>query len=278
MKPKRVVKRFVSVLLFLLIAFPVLFPVYWLIITSLKPQSEIFRMPPTLFPEAFTLENYLEVTRNYNIPKYFFNSIFLTFVCTLLIMVIACLAAYAISRYDFKGKNVAYVTVLAAQMVPVVTLLIPLYMVWSDLGLSNSYFALGIVYIGFFCSIAIWLLTSYFQGISKTIDEAARIDGAGTLRIIFTIMMPLAKPGLMAAATTVILNIWQEVMIAMTFVSDEAHRTLPVAVMGFIKSPQGTRWGPMTAAGVLAFVPVFILYLFLQRYLVSGMTAGAVKE
>lgn len=278
MKPRKTLKRVCSVLLFALIAFPVLFPVYWLIITSLKPQSEIFRMPPTLFPDTFTLENYLEVTRNYNIPRYFLNSLLLTFMCTLLIMVVASLAAYAISRFDFKGKNVAYVTVLAAQMVPVVTLLIPLYMFWSNLGLSNSYLSLGIVYIGFFCSIAIWLLTSYFQGISRTIDEAARIDGAGTLRIIFTIVMPLAKPGLMAAATTIILNIWQEVMIAMTFVSDEAHRTLPVAVMGFIKSPQGTRWGPMTAAGVLAFIPVFILYLFLQRYLVSGMTAGAVKE
>ena len=141
----------------------------------------------------------------------------------------------------------------------------------------NSRFSLIVVYTGFFSSIGIWLLTSYFEGIPKSIDEAARIDGAGTLRILFQIIVPLAKPGLLAAGTTIILNVWQELMIAMTFISDENLRTLPVAVMGFIKSPLGTRWGPMTAAGVTAFIPVFILYLFMQKYMVKGMTAGSVK-
>lgn len=277
MKREKMISRIVSPILFVVIAFPVLFPVYWLIITSLKPQSEIFSMPPTFWPNSFTLENYAEVNRNYNILKYFFNSLFLTVVSTVCIMAVASLAAYAISRFDFKGKNVLYISILAAQMVPVVTLLIPLYTFWSGLGAVNSRFSLIVVYTGFFASIAIWLLTSYFEGIPKTIDEAARIDGAGTMRILFTIIVPLAKPGLMAAATTIILNTWQELMIAMTFITGEELRTLPVAVMGFIKSPQGTRWGPMTAAGVMAFIPVFIMYLFMQKYMVKGMTAGAVK-
>lgn len=277
MKTRKLSYKILHSVIFVLIALPVLFPIYWLIITSIKPQSEIFSMPPTLFPKDFTVENYVEVANNYNILKYFVNSMFLTIASTVIIMIIATFGTYAISRYDFKGRNLFYVMILSTQMVPVVTLLIPLYTFWSSIQMSGSYFSLIIVYVGFFSSIAIWLLTGYLQGIPKTIDEAARIDGAGTLRIIFTIIMPVAKPGLMAAATTIILNVWQEVMIAMTFISDEAMRTLPVAVMGFIKSPQGTRWGPMTAAGVMAFVPVFILYLFLQKYMVSGMTAGAVK-
>ena len=277
MKTRKLSYKIFHSVIFVLIALPVLFPIYWLIITSIKPQSEIFSMPPTLFPKDFTMENYVEVANNYNILKYFANSMFLTIVSTVIIMIIATFGTYAISRYDFKGRNLFYVMILSTQMVPVVTLLIPLYTFWSSIQMSGSYFSLIIVYVGFFSSIAIWLLTGYLQGIPKTIDEAARIDGAGTLRIIFTIIIPVAKPGLMAAATTIILNVWQEVMIAMTFISDEAMRTLPVAVMGFIKSPQGTRWGPMTAAGVMAFAPVFILYLFLQKYMVSGMTAGAVK-
>jgi ABC-type glycerol-3-phosphate transport system permease component len=243
----------------------------------MKPANVIFRMPPDLFPATITTDNYIEVANNYNIFRYFTNSMLLTVISTVIIIFISSLAAYAISRYDFKGKATIMVVVLSSQMVPVVTLLIPLYTFFSGIRLVNSHLSLIIVYSGFFSAISTWLLTSFFESIPKSLDEAATIDGASTMTIFARVILPLAKPGLMAASITIIITVWHELMVSMTFISSERLRTLPVAIMGFIFSPMGTRWGPMNAAGVTAFMPIFIMYCFLQKYLVKGLTSGAVK-
>jgi len=277
MTPKWV-SRIISCIVAVIVFFVTLFPVYWLILTSFKDSTEIFKMPPTFIPRLFTLAHYAKIFSQYNVGRYFLNSVFITAVSTAAILLIASMAAYSISRFEFKGKRLFYVGILITQMLPIVTLMIPLYSLWSNAKLLDNYFPIIVTYIGFYTSVGIWLLTAYIEGIPKSIDESAAIDGCPSFLILFKIILPLSKPGLMAVGITIILMVWQELFVSLTFITNDSLRTLPSAIMGFIGSPNGVDWGSLTAMGVMSFVPVFIVYLFLQKYLVKGMTAGSVKE
>ena len=248
------------ILFFILI---MVFPFYWVLVTSLKDPGEIFRLPPTLIPRMFSCENYVDVMNTSNIPRYFINSAGLTIVTLFLILTVSSLAAYSVSRFRFKGKNLYFIVILISQMMPGITLLISLYMFWSSLGVRDTYISIIVMYVG-------------FQGIPASIDQAATIDGCSTLRIIFRIILPLSKPALVATGLGIILSTWQELMIAVTFIKDDAWKTLPSGIASQI-TRQGIKWGPLTAASVITLIPVFILFVFLQRYIISGLTAGSVK-
>ncbi len=253
-----------------------LFPMYWLLVTSLKPRTEIFSESTRLIPHTVTLDNYGDVYERTPIFRYFTNSMTLSVITVVSCLFIASLAAYAVSRYRFRGRKPFFLLMLSSQMLPLTTLIIPLYMIWSRFKLLDSYVSILVTYAGFFVPVAIWLLTSYFQSIPRTIDEAAIIDGCGVLKRLFSVILPLAMPGVMAAGLTVFISAWQELMISMTFLHSDHLKTIPAGVISFI-SHEGIQWGGLTAAGVIACIPILLVFLVLQKALISGLTEGAIK-
>jgi len=269
--------RFVTILIVIATSLLILFPLYWMLTTSFKPEAEIFRPPPTLLPETFVFENYEFAWTQTQIPVYFVNSII--YVLGTLVVVLFCgsLAAYGMSRFKFRCKPAFLLILLLTQVMPMTTLIVPLFVTFGNFGLINNRLALIAVYAAIQMPIAIWLLLAYFNSVPKEIDEAARIDGCSNLQVLYKMVLPLAKPGLMAVGLSISIWVWQELMLAMTFTTVDAMRPLMAGVSAAI-ARAGVRWGQMNAAGMISVVPIIIAYIFLQRNLVAGLTGGAVKE
>ena len=259
-----------------LIALVTLFPFYWLIISSLKPSTELFAPPPTLVPQSVTLENYINVIQRTQLPTYFVNSVVYTVVTLSIVLLVGSLAAYGISRFRFRGKTFFFFFIIMSQVMPVTTLIIPLYVLVGRLDLTNTYISLIAIYAAIISPVTTWLLTGYFNSIPRELDESAKIAGLSSVGILFRIIMPLARPGLAAAGLNASMSVWQELILAMTFTNKDSMRTLMAGVTSFI-TRSGVEWGPLNAAGVLSSVPVIALFFLFQRHLVKGLTQGAVK-
>jgi len=254
----------------------ILFPLYWMLSTSLKFESEVFRLPPTLFPDELTTENFVFAWTETSMPTYFMNSSIYVLGTLLVALFCASLASYSISRFKFKGKAVFLLLVLLTQLMPITTLIVPLFINLGNLGLMNSRPSMIVIYAAIQIPIAIWLLLGYFNSIPRDIDEAARIDGCSNIGILYKIILPLSKPGFMAVGLTITIFVWQDLILAMTFTSIDNLRPVMAGVSASIQRA-GIKWGQMTATGVLACIPIMVLYVFLQRNLVAGLTGGAVK-
>jgi ABC-type glycerol-3-phosphate transport system permease component len=247
-----------------------------MLVTSLKAEGEIFEIPPSIIPRMLTFENFSFTFNETQIPLYFVNSVIYA-ICTLLLALLcASLAAYSLSRFKFKGKVAYMLIILFTQLMPLTTLIVPLYISLGNLGMLNSRASLIFVYGAVQIPIATWLLLGYFNSIPRAIDEAATIDGCNSFMVFQKMILPLAKPGLMAVGLSVIISVWQELMLATTFINADNTRPLMAGVSAAI-TKSGVRWGQMTATGVIACIPIIIIYIFLQRYLVEGLTGGSVK-
>jgi ABC-type glycerol-3-phosphate transport system permease component len=273
---KEIILIILRVVLILIISVIILFPLYWMTVTSLKKEGEIFRIPPSLIPANPTLENFKFAVTQTQVPVFFVNSI--VYVIGTLIVSLSCasMAAYSISRFKFKGKSVYMGVILLTQLMPITTLIVPLYVSFGSMHLLNNRAALIMVYSALHIPIDTWLLLGYFNTIPRELDEAARIDGCNNFMILRRVVIPLSKPGLMAVGLSSAISIWQELILAMTFSNRDAIRPLMAGVSASI-TRAGIRWGQMTATGVIACVPVIIIYIFCQRYLIRGLTGGAVK-
>ncbi|MDR0387917.1 MAG: carbohydrate ABC transporter permease [Treponema sp.] len=260
----------------LLTSLAVLFPLYWMVCTSLKKEGEIFRIPPSLIPADLTVENFGYALTRTQVPVFFANSVVYVIGTLIVSLLCASMAAYSISRFKFKGKAAYLGIILLTQLMPITTLIVPLYVSFGAMHLLNNRAALIIVYSAIQIPIDTWLLLGYFNTIPRELDEAARIDGCNNLTILFHIIIPLSKPGLMAVGLSSAISIWQELILAMTFNNRDAARPLMAGVSASI-TRAGIRWGQMTATGVIACVPIIVIYVFCQRYLVRGLTGGAVK-
>jgi ABC-type glycerol-3-phosphate transport system permease component len=254
----------------------VLFPLYWMVCTSLKKEGEIFRIPPSLIPGNTTFENFNFALTQTQVPRFFLNSLMYVIGTLILSLFCASLAAYSISRFKFRGKAVYLGIILLTQLMPMTTLIVPLYVSLGNMHLLNNRAALIAIYSAIHIPIDTWLLLGYFNTIPREIDEAARIDGCSNRMILFRMILPLSKPGLMAVGLSSAISVWQELILAMTFNNRDATRPLMAGVSASI-TRAGIRWGQMTATGVIACVPIVIIYIFCQRYLVKGLTGGAVK-
>ena len=275
-KLKNIIAKTAGMILCALISLIILVPLYWLIATSFKSEADIYTLPLQLFPLRPTSANYQYALTQSKIPVYFLNSILYVAVTVALVLLISSLAAYSISRFKHRGKKGFLFGVLLSQYMPVTTLVVPLYMAFNALDAINNRLALIGVYCALQIPIAIWLLIGYFNGIPKTLDEAATIDGCTTLQSFFKVVLPLAKPGLMAVAISVAIAIWQELILATTFTNVDALRPMMVGVSSAV-TKSGIKWGQLSATGVIACIPVVVIYAFCQRYLVKGLTSGAVK-
>ncbi|MEM8591314.1 MAG: carbohydrate ABC transporter permease [Pseudomonadota bacterium] len=253
----------------------VLLPFFWMLSVSLKPATEPFAIPARLWPEDPTLENYVNAFRP-EFRTYFMNSIIVSGASVAITVTLALLAAYSFARGTLLILTVLMALVVLAQMFPHSAIIIPIYKMMRAADLLNTYASLIIAYVSVTLPVAIWMLRGFLLKLPVSLEEAAAIDGAGPLRIFFGIVVPLARPGIIATAVYVLIVTWQEFLFALSFTSTQEMRTLPVGLNDFI-GQYGIRYGELMASSVMVSLPVIAVFFFLQRYFVAGLTAGAVK-
>jgi ABC-type glycerol-3-phosphate transport system permease component len=253
-----------------------LLPIYWIVVTSLKPEKEIYALPPTLVPAAPTLVNYATVLFKTRFPMFVENSVIVAVVTTLLSVTIGTLGAYAITRMKFAGRATVARGIVAAYLLPPALLFIPLFIVLQHLGLIDSLAGLAVAYLTFTVPFATWMLIGYIRAIPTELDEAARIDGAGRLQVLTRILVPIAAPGIAIVALFAFTQAWNEFLYALVYVYSDAARTLTSGLVGMMMGDVFI-WGQLMAASMIAIAPVLVIYVFAQRYLVEGLASGGVK-
>ena len=254
----------------------ILIPLYWLIASSLKAPLSVGNSPPSYGPTPFSFANYKNAFVGYDFGIYFRNSIIVTLVTTALVLFLGTLAGYALGRLPMRGKFSTMVTLLIISVFPEVAVIAPLYLLERNLHLLNSYPALILPYTAFFLPFAIWILRNYMLGIPKEMEETGRIDGAGALRTVWTIILPQALPGLFTAGIFCFTACWTEFLMALTFDNSNNFRTIPVGIADFGGNFQ-VPYGAIFGASVVAVVPIGILVFIFRKFVVSGLTSGAVK-
>ncbi|MEU8424955.1 carbohydrate ABC transporter permease [Micromonospora sp. NPDC048835] len=265
----------------LLVALFAAFPVYWMISTSLKPSNEIFSATPQPVPTHPTLAHYREILTGNLIPgvsflDFFVNSALVAVSTVVLSGLVALLAATAVARFRFRLRTSFLIMLLVVQMIPLEALVIPLFLMIQRLGLYNTLPSLILTYLGFSLPFAVWMLRGFVAAVPKELEEAAAIDGASRAQTFRRVLFPLVAPGLVATSIFSFITAWNELIFALTFINDQGSYTLPVA-MTFFFGRDDTNWGPVMAASTLFTLPVIIFFLLVQRRMVSGLVAGAVK-
>lgn len=253
-----------------------IFPLVWLVITSLRIPADIFAVPVHVIPASITWRQYVNVFTQYNLAGYLWNTIVVSPVTVVLVTVLAVPCAYAMARFRLPFHRVIVSLLLIMRMIPVVALAIPLFAVFANLGLLDTLTSLVLAHTAAKLPVAIWLLIGFVQDVPKEIEESAAMDGAGTLRTLVQIVTPLIAPGLGASAVITFLFTWNDLLIALTLASSENAQTLPVGLTNFV-SQYGVDWGAMSAAGVLMVIPTLIFVWFAQGLLVKGLVTGAVR-
>lgn len=259
-----------------------LMPMAWMLITSLKTGFAAMQYPPQWWPAEPTLANYTRLLDTssavgQDFLRYFWNSLWVSTVTTVLAVLVAIPAAYAFSRFRFPGRTFLFFAVLLRNMFPAVIFLVPLFILMRWLGLVNTHGSLILTYLTFGLPLAIWLLKGFYDNLPIQLEQAARIDGATRLQAFVYIVMPLSIPGIVATAIYSFIGAWNEYIYAYTFLSDQSQMTLPVGIQRFF-SENATDWPGLMAATFMMSVPVVILFLVLQRYFVRALAEGAVKH
>jgi multiple sugar transport system permease protein len=252
----------------------IILPLYWLIASSFKSPNDVGTTQ--LFPSPISGANYSNAFVGYDFGIYFRNSLIVTLVTTALVLILGTLAGYALGRLPMRGKFTTMVTLLIISVFPEVAVIAPLYLLERDLNLLNSYPALILPYTAFFLPFAIWILRNYMLGIPKEMEETGRIDGAGPLRTVWTIILPQALPGVFTAGIFCFTACWTEFLMALTFNDANNYRTIPVGIAEFGGNFQ-VPYGTIFAASVVAVVPIGILVFIFRKFVISGLTSGAVK-
>jgi N,N'-diacetylchitobiose transport system permease protein len=251
------------------------FPVYWVLNTAFKPSNEILRFEPTFIPNSPTLDNFKSA---FNAPFFqqdLINSVIITLGAVAGAIVVGFLAALAIARFQFYGRKAIILVVLGVQMVPLVALLIPLYLMMQGFGRTKELPGVIIVYIVLILPYTVWTLRGFISGIPRELDEAALIDGCTRAQVFWRIILPLTGPGLVATSVYGFIQAWNEFIIINTF-NDQAQQNL-MAWLLQNQTQRGTFWGPLMAGSILTAIPVVIFFLIIQRNIATGLTAGAVK-
>lgn len=266
-------------LVYLLLAFWALinlFPVYWMFTFSLKSNNEIFGENVIGLPKEWLWSNYSKALQVGNIGRYFLNSVIIAVVTIALVMAVALMATFALTRFMWKGRKMMNDFFMLGLTIPIHASIVPIYVTLSKLHMLSTYSSLIIPYAAFSLAMAILICTGFMQEIPIELDEAACIDGCSTWRIFFKIIVPLMKPAVATVSIYTFLQCWNELMFANIFVSDKAHKTLPVGVQA-LSGQYLTEWGPIGAAMVLATFPMLVFYIFFSKKIQDSFIAGAVK-
>lgn len=253
-----------------------LFPVYWLVNSSLKRSSELFTFPPRYWPAMPTLGNYLDAVRQTRLGTLYLNSLVISTLTCLALMGLIVFSGYAMARFRFRGKGAVITLFLLAQVLPQVVLLLPFFTMFKAVGLINTRTALVVAYVVMTLPFSVLTMRGFFQAIPAELDEAAMVDGCGRIGALFRVVLPAALPGLVATSIYGFINAWNELILAVVLIASPGLQTLPVGLASLIDENR-TEYGMIMAVAVLSLVPSLAFFGWIQRYLTTGLSAGAVK-
>jgi ABC-type glycerol-3-phosphate transport system permease component len=273
---KAQIGKAVSYTILLLAAFVALFPLFWTLSTSIKTRNDTFVLPPKFFSFEPTWKNYAAIFDTRGFGHIYLNTVVITLASTLLCVLVSTLAAYALARSPrFRSRRPLEVSLILVRAIPAIVIMVPLFTITSKLGVYDNHFALILMYAAVNVPFATWLMMSFVEQVPVTLEQSAAVDGAGRLQILWHVVLPLILPGMAATTIFVALLAWNEFLIPVMLAGNSA-KTLPVFISGFI-SARNLDWGPMAAASSLAILPIAILTVLAQRWLISGLSSGAIK-
>jgi multiple sugar transport system permease protein len=263
-----------SLIIFLIM----IFPLYWILVTSLKNEQEIFRNPPTLFPAEINTDSYAAQVEqgDFNMFRSFANSFFIAVGALFIAVVLSVPASYGIARYRFKGRKVAVLLFLVTQMLPVSVLLTPMFIIFKNMKVLNTPYSAIIADATIGIPFSILILKNYFASIPIELEEAAIIDGCSRFSAFLRVVIPVAFPGVVVCGVFSFLYAWGDLAYGMTFIQEQMMRPITAGIFNFM-GQYGTKWSYLTAFAVVTIIPVALIFIFMQKYIISGLTSGAVK-
>ena len=276
-KPQRSNILFYAVCTVLFVMFA--FPLFWSVLTSLKPPSEASASPPTFLPSRLSFENYANLARyGDGIGRYLYNSVSVTLMTVVGAVLLATLGGYGFSRFHFPAKNIIFLVILVTLMIPFQSILTPLFLLLRFIHLQNTLLGLALVYITFQLPFAVFMMRNSFDSVPRELEEAALIDGCTPITLLTKVMLPVVLPGIVTVALFAFFGAWNEFLAALIFMSNAEDFTLPVMLLNAQAGQFGTiNWGAMQAGLTVSMLPCAVLFLLLQRYYINGLIAGAVK-
>ncbi|GIN12439.1 sugar ABC transporter permease [Shouchella clausii] len=277
MKKRFVESQYVASVIGLISTMLFLFPVYWMVVTSIKPMSAIFAIPPQIIPREVTTEAYIDnILNNPEIVRFFLNSVVIALGTLVLTLVLAAPVAYALARLDIKGKGAIIGVMLVAQMLPSIMLALPFFLLFSHLGLLNHFIALILANTTTALPFAVLVLRPFFMSIPQGLEEAAAIDGSNRFLTFVRIILPLAKPGLLTVGAFAFLFAWGDLLYALILTTDESIRPLTVYLYTFV-GQHGTNWNSLMAVSFVAIIPIILIFIAFQKHIVEGIASGSMK-
>lgn len=274
---KRKISNTVRILVLTFFFLLVALPIYWMVITSFKTNPEIVNAQKiTYFPETFTLENYQSLFNMLDYGTFLINSIIITLSTSVCIVLLSILSGYGLARFKFKGKSAVLLFFLITQMIPGILVIIPLYTVFSKAGLINTHFSLFLYYLITNLPFCVITMRSFFERIPYVLEEAAYIDGCSRFRSLRKVILPVMFPGIVAVFVFAFIGAWNELIAGTIFINTPDMWTIPVGLKSLI-GKYSVQWGALMAGGVLALLPTAVMFIFVQKYVVEGLTSGAVK-
>ncbi len=276
-RPKRPIRKervflYVFLVVYLFIS---LFPVLWMGITSFKTHEEIYTIPPTWVPHNPTMRNYVESLRDRPFGTYVVNSLYVALTVVGLSVVCSVLGGYGLARFSFKGSRAVFGAILSSRLIPPIALVVPFNMIMIKFGLIDRLESLIVCYTFFIMPFLVWIMKGFFESIPQDLYDAARVDGASKMKTFFFILLPITRPGIFAGAILSFLFSWNEFLFALTLTRKNAM-TVPIGIVRYFD--EYIDWGLIAGSTVIAIIPAIIFIVFFQRYIVSGITAGAVKN
>ena len=273
-KPPLVVRLIVYVVL-VIVAIAINLPFFWMVITAFKNESDVFSMPPKFYPTVYDFRNFVRAFKIVPIARYLFNTLVVSVSVTLLQLVLNTLAAYGLARIEFKGRNLVFLAIVGTLMVPPEVTLVPLYILIRKMGMVNTFRALIIPFMS--SAFGIFLLRQFFMTIPKELEDAARIDGCGRLRILWHVMIPLSKPALWTMALYTFLAHWNSYMWPLVVINNDQKQVIQVGISRFA-SMWETEWTLQMASSTVAIVPIIVFFFFVQKQFIEGISISGMKE
>lgn len=273
---KKLVRRCAIGIISIFIIAVVGFPLLWMVLSSLKPPTEFFTTPPTIFPQNISFEWYQGAFSNTIVVQYFMNSFIVASGTSIIVTIMATLGAYSLTRFRYFGRKAITMAVLSAYCIPPIMLLIPLYRIVASLHQNDSLFGVIIGHTTVTFPFAIWLLISFFRNVPREIDEAALVNGASDFVVFYEIVMPLSLPGVLSTGILVFILSWNEYLLSSVLISQDTMKTLTVGLANYISSTE-INWGILMALGTATTIPIVLMFTAIQKYFIEGLTAGAVK-
>ena len=255
-----------------------LFPIYWMFIASFKNNAILMSFPPHLYPEFKTVENYITILSNLKYLNYIKNSLIVAFGTVVITLVLSTMAGYSLSRFRYPGRKFIMMFMLSAQIFPVVVILISLYSMFRKLNLMNNYLGLVLADVSMSLPLSVWMLKSFVDSVPKSLDEAAHIDGCKRMMTLSKVILPLMKPGMLAVGIYAFLQSWDDYLMGLIIMYKTKMKTLPVGISETFLGDFGFDYAGMMTISVVASLPVLLLFLLFQKYMIAGLTGGAVKE